>query len=209
MMKSLAPGGRCAITVPEVILTSSQVTSVVIRRELVNDFDLLAVISLPQALLSSYTTARAVLLVFRRPDSGESKDIFSKRKEKVWFYEVQADGFDPEKSSANSRLLTPQDNDIPDLLDKWNAYKESDFFNPPGVETGTALEPGSQEVRSWWTTVEVLSKNDYILVPNRYKPKTGKEVREGEVERLIEENLLLEMEITAGLKRLLKEVVSV
>ncbi|MDR1085479.1 MAG: type I restriction-modification system subunit M [Deltaproteobacteria bacterium] len=209
MMKSLAPGGRCAVTVPEVILSSSQVTSVAIRRELANDFDLLAVISLPQALLSSYTAARVVLLVFRRPNSGEGKDILSKRKEKVWFYEVQADGFDPEKSSASSRLLTPQDNDIPDLLDKWKAYKETNFLNPPGAETGTALEPGSQEVRSWWTTVEGLSQNDYILVPNRYRPKTGREVRDGEVERLIEENLLLEMEIAAGLKRLLKEVVSV
>jgi len=85
-------------------------------------------------------------------------DKESKHKEKVWFYEIRADGFDPDKIQGGGRPETPERNDIPDLLAKWNEYKASGYKNPPGVQAGTLLDPGSEEPRSWWATIKAIAE---------------------------------------------------
>ena len=113
-----------------------------LRRKLVEDYDLLAVVSLPAGVFKPYAGVKTGVLVFRRPPAGSKKDKRSKHKEKVWFYEVRADGFDPDKIQGGGRPETPEQNDIPDLLAKWSEYKASGYKNPPGVEAGALLEPG-------------------------------------------------------------------
>ncbi len=116
MMEALAPGGQCAVVVPEGLLFGSTSAHVELRRKLVEDFDLLAVVSLPAGVFKPYAGVKTGVLVFRRPASGAKKDKKAKHKEKVWFYDVRADGFDPDKISGGGRPETPERNDIPDLL---------------------------------------------------------------------------------------------
>jgi type I restriction enzyme M protein len=87
MMQSLAPGGRCAIVVPEGVLFGSTKAHVDLRRKLVDAFNLLAVVSLPAGVFKPYTGVKTAVLVFRKPTEGSEQVT-----EKVWFYEVKNDG---------------------------------------------------------------------------------------------------------------------
>jgi type I restriction enzyme M protein len=145
MMEALAPGGQCAVVVPEGLLFGSTSAHVELRRKLVEDFDLLAVVSLPAGVFKPYAGVKTGVLVFKRPveTTKHTKDTKKRHENKVWFYEVRADGFDPDKISGGGRPETPERNDIPDLIDQWKIYKDSKFSNPPGVEAGTLLPSGS------------------------------------------------------------------
>jgi type I restriction enzyme M protein len=208
MMEALAPGGRCAVVVPEGLLFGSTLAHVELRRKLIEDHDLLAVVSLPAGVFKPYAGVKTGVLVFRRPATGAKQDKKSKHKEKVWFYEVRADGYDPDKISGGGRPETPERNDIPDLLHQWASYKKSGFQDLPGIEAGTLLPAGSEELRCWWATIKNIADNDYNLAAGRYKPQIAEKAPDEDPAQLIRETLAIEKEIAAGLEKLLSEVES-
>lgn len=209
MMEALAPGGRCAVVVPEGLLFGSTSAHVELRRKLIEDFDLLAVVSLPAGVFKPYAGVKTGVLVFRRPASGAKKDKKAKHAVKVWFYDVRADGFDPDKISGGGRPETPERNDIPNLLDQWKVYKDSKFSKPPGVEAGTLLPPGSDELRCWWATIKAVVENEYNLAAGRYKPQIAEKAPDDDPTQLTRETLAVERDIVKGLEKLLREVEAV
>ena len=206
MMEALAPGGQCAVVVPEGLLFGSTSAHKELRRKLVEDCDLLAVVSLPAGVFKPYAGVKTGVLVFRRPATGVKKDKKTKHKEKAWFYEIRADGFDPDKISGGGRPETPERNDIPDLLSQWALYKKSGFKELPGVEGGTLLPPGSDEIRCWWATIKTIVENDYNLAAGRYKPQIAEKVPDDDPAELIREALSIERDIANGLEKLLQEL---
>ena len=208
MMEALAPGGRCAVVVPEGLLFGSTSAHVELRQKLVEDFDLQAVISLPAGVFKPYAGVKTGILVFRKPDSA-AKEKKEKNQGKVWFYEVRNDGFDPDKIQGGGRPETPERNDIPDLLARWTEYKKSNFKNPPGVEAGTLLKAENEEPRCWWATLKMVAENEYNLAAGRYKPQMTEKAPEEGPAQLIREILQIEQEIAGGLARLLNDVESV
>jgi len=208
-MEALAPGGQCAVVVPEGLLFGSTSAHVELRRKLLEDYDLLAVVSLPAGVFKPYAGVKTGVLVFRRPAAGAKKDKKTKHKEKVWFYEVRADGFDPDKISGGGRPETPERNDIPELLSQWKMYKDSKFSIPPGVEAGILLPSGSDEPRCWWTTIKHVDENDYNLSAGRYKPQIAEKALDDDPTLLIRETLAIERDIVVCLEKLLQEVEAV
>jgi type I restriction enzyme M protein len=73
MMQHLAPGGRCAVVVPEGLLFGSTGAHVELRKKLVHDFDLLAVVSLPAGVFKPYAGVKTAVLVFRKPASESAR----------------------------------------------------------------------------------------------------------------------------------------
>ena len=73
VMESLAPGGRAAVIVPEGLLFGSTSGHVELRRKLVEDFELLAVVSLPAGVFKPYAGVKTAIIVFRRPVCGEKE----------------------------------------------------------------------------------------------------------------------------------------
>jgi len=203
MMEALAPGGRCAIVVPEGLLFGSTSAHVELRRKLVEDHELLAVVSLPAGVFKPYAGVKTGVVVFRRPT-----DAKAKKTNNVWFYDVRADGYDPDKITGGGRPETPERNDIPDLLKQWTSYKKSGFKKTPGVEAGTLLQSGSEEPRCWWSSLKSIAENDYKLAAGRYKPRMAENPPDEDPAQLIHEILGLELEITQGLEKLLKDVES-
>lgn len=203
MMQSLAPGGRCAIVVPEGVLFGSTKAHTDLRRKLVSEFNLLAVVSLPAGVFKPYTGVKTAVLVFRNPPEG-SQQVTGK----VWFYEIKNDGFDPDKITGGGRPETPNANDIPDLLSQWKTYKDSSFKVPPGIEGGTLLEAGSADPKCWWVELSTIEQNDYNLAAGRYKPQVAEAVSDEDPAELIREVLEIEQEITMGLTKLLSEISS-
>lgn len=209
MMEALAPGGQCAVVVPEGLLFGSTSAHIELRRKLIEDYNLRAVVSLPAGVFKPYAGVKTGVLVFQRPAADKKADKKSKHREKVWFYEVRADGYDPDKIQGGGRPETPERNDIPDLLNQWKVYKGSKFASVPGVEAGTLLSAGSEEPRCWWATIKVIAENEYNLAAGRYKPQIAEEAPEGVPTLLIKDALTIERDIVDGLEKLLREVEAV
>ena len=204
MMESLAPGGRCALVVPEGALFGSTRAHKDLRRKIVYDFEILAVVSLPAGVFRPYAGVKTSVIVFRNPVSAPKKEKAATKK--VWFYEVKNDGFDPDKIQGGVRPETSDKNDIPGLLLAWAEYKKSDFKKPPGVVANTILPPGSEEPKCWWATHDTIEAGDFNLTAGRFKPQIGEKVPDEDPGELIGETLAIEREITEGLEHLLKEI---
>ena len=140
MMKALAPGGRCAVVVPEGLLFGSTKAHVDLRKTIIETFDLLAVVSLPAGVFKPYAGVKTAVLVFRRPPEGSKPTV-----KKVWFYEITNDGYDPDKVVGGGRAETPEKNEIPDLLAQWDKYRQSGFKTPPGFEARHGARPGQRD----------------------------------------------------------------
>lgn len=201
MMQHLAPGGRCAVVVPEGLLFGSTGAHVELRKKLVSEFDLLAVVSLASGVFKPYAGVKTAVLVFRKPLSENAKLL-----NKVWFYEIRNDGFDPDKIAGGGRVETPEKNDIPALLEAWKAYKASGFATVPGVEASILLEAGSDEPSSWWTTIERLAESGYNLGAGQWKPRITEAASDEDPRELVAEVLGDYKEVVSGLEKLLSEL---
>lgn len=204
MLRSLAPGGRCAVVVPEGALFGSTGAHADLREKLLREFELLAVVSLPAGVFKPYAGVKTSVLVFRRPKEEVSRGAAATNH--VWFYEVANDGYDPEKIQGGGRPATPEQNDIPNLLAEWKAYKASRFQEPPGIEAGTVLIAGSEEPQCWWASFDTVAASQWNLAASRYRPRMAEAASNDDPVELIRTVIALEEEIAAGLEELLNEV---
>ena len=178
-IKMLRVGGRCASIVPDGVLFGSSTAHKALRKELVDNQQLRAVISMPSGVFKPYAGVSTAVLVFTKTNSGGTDE--------VWFYDMKADGFslDDKRSPAN-------DNDIPDIVERFrNLDKEKER---------------ARTEQSFLVPADEIRKNGYDLSINKYKkteyvpveyPPTAEIIRE--IENL---NREVEKE-TAELKALL------
>jgi len=210
MMDALAPGGRCAVVVPEGLLFGSTEAHVDLRKKLVEEFHLQAVISLPAGVFKPYAGVKTSVLVFSRPAAGANPtdhcSLITPHSPSVFFYEIKNDGYDPDKVSGGGRVETPNENGIPGLLAAWTIYKASNFQNPPGPEANTLLEADATEPACWWATPERLADSGYNLSASAYKPITPTRTNAEDPLKLVDELLALEASIAAGLTELRKQL---
>ena len=141
-LRMLKKGGRCACIVPDGVLFGSSRAHKALRRELVENHTLRAVISMPSGVFKPYAGVSTAVLVFTKTSAGGTKD--------VWFYDMQADGF-----SLDDKRTPIADCDIPDILARFNSLE---------AEAGRARTDRSFLVHK----AEIVEK-DYDLSINRYK----------------------------------------
>lgn len=113
----LEPGGRAAVIVPEGVLFGSTTAHRELRRRLMFEHDLRAVISLPAGVFQPYTGVKTSILYFHKYLSNDGKQFSSgdvPHTEQVLFYEVLDDGY----SLDAKRIALNQPGDLPDALDK-------------------------------------------------------------------------------------------
>ncbi len=122
-LRLLKPGGRAAVIVPDGVLFGSSNAHKSLRKMLIEDQKLDAVISLPGGVFKPYAGVSTAILLFTKTNSGGT--------EKVWFYDVEADGMslDDKRTSLLSEdklgampktALTAREhakNNLPDILD--------------------------------------------------------------------------------------------
>jgi len=111
-LRLLENGGRAAVIVPDGVLFGSSKAHVEIRRLLIEQNRLDAVISMPSGVFRPYAGVSTAVLRFTKGGTTE----------KIWFYDMEHDGF----SLDDKRQKVPE-NDIPDLLDCWNHRRDAKF----------------------------------------------------------------------------------
>jgi type I restriction enzyme M protein len=141
-LRMLRKGGRCSCIVPDGVLFGSTKAHKSLRKELVENHQLQAVISMPSGVFKPYAGVSTAVLVFTKTGAGGT--------DKVWFYDMKADGF-----SLDDKRSAIEANDIPDILARFN--------NPEG-EVGRKLTE-----QSFFVEKSAIEANDYDLSINRYK----------------------------------------
>ena len=81
----LTVGGRCASIVPDGVLFGSSTAHKALRKELVENQKLQAVISMPSGVFKPYAGVSTAILIFVKTNAGGT--------DKVWFYDMKADGY--------------------------------------------------------------------------------------------------------------------
>ena len=84
-LRLLKPGGRAAVIVPDGVLFGSSKAHKTLRKILVEEQKLDAVISLPGGVFKPYAGVSTAILLFTKTNSGGT--------DHVWFYDVDADGW--------------------------------------------------------------------------------------------------------------------
>lgn len=113
-LRSLRPGGRAGIIFPNGILFGDTDSHIQVKKRLLAQFDLQAVVTLPKGMFEPYTPNPTCFFVFQNT---------GKPTKKSWFYRVEGDG----SSLSTARKFGSQyRNDFPDLLTKWPRRRTED-----------------------------------------------------------------------------------
>ena len=141
-LRILKTGGRCACIVPDGVLFGSSKAHKDIRKELIENQRLEAVISMPSGVFKPYAGVSTGILIFTKTNYGGTDN--------VWFYDMQADGF-----SLDDKRSPVAENDIPDIIERYrNRNAETDR---------------KRTEKSFMVPKKEIVDNDYDLSINKYK----------------------------------------
>lgn len=194
-LRLLKPGGRAAVIVPDGVLFGSSKAHKTLRKILVEDQKLDAVISLPGGVFKPYAGVSTAILVFTKTNSGGT--------DHVWFYDVDADGkslddkrtelLPPEKlGPVPSVQLSAEEhakNNLPDILARW------------ARRDGTERE-NQRTAQSFCIPKADLVAQGYDLSINRYKEVVHDEVEHRAPGEILEILNRLEQDIQRGMAEL-------
>ncbi len=141
-LRSLKIGGRCASIVPDGVLFGSSKAHKALRKELVENNRLEAVISMPSGVFKPYAGVSTAILIFTKTGGGGTDN--------VWFYDMKADGF-----SLDDKRSPIEQNDIPDIIER---------FRHLDAEAGR-----ERTEQSFFVPKSEIEENDYDLSINKYK----------------------------------------
>lgn len=172
-VRMLKIGGSCASIVPDGVLFGASTAHKAIRRELVDNQHLKAVISMPSGVFLPYSGVSTAILIFSKTNAGGT--------DKVWFYDMKADGL-----SLDQKRNPVEENDIPDVIFR--------FANLEAEETRTRLD------QSFLVPAEEIRTNGYILSLNKYREVKVEQIQYEPSDKLLKKLDDYQDEITAALK---------
>lgn len=182
MLRSMKTGGRCAVIVPDGVLFGSSNAHKQIRQQLIEKQQLQAVISMPSGVFKPYAGVSTAILIFTKTNSGGTSN--------VWFYDMQADGF-----SLDDKRNPIAENDIPDILEKWNALP---VLDNAAIENLTK----ARTEKAFLVPFEEIKSADWDLSINRYKEIEHQEVKYDSPKVILGDIKKLDLERGEALKKL-------
>ena len=194
-LRLLKPGGRAAVIVPDGVLFGSSKAHKELRRMLVEDQKLDAVVKLPGGVFRPYAGVSTAILLFTKTNSGGT--------DQVWFYEVEADGWSlddkrtpllpDDKLGPVPRTVLGSDehakNNLPDVLARWAQRSGSERERP-------------RTAQSFCVPKADIAAQGYDLSLNRYKEVVHEVAEHRAPKEILAELAQLEEEIQRGIKEL-------
>ena len=176
-LRSLKIGGRCASIVPDGVLFGSSNAHKAIRKEIIENHKLEAIISMPSGVFKPYAGVSTAIMIFTKTTQGGT--------DKVWFYDMTADGF-----SLDDQRQPVKENDIPDIIKRFNNRNSEEEQNRDRRE------------KSFFVSKEELVENDYDLSINKYKEIVVEKKEYEKPEVILKRVIEMEYEIQQKLKEL-------
>lgn len=183
-LRMLKNGGRCACIVPDGVLFGASRAHKAIRKEIIENHRLEAVISMPSGVFKPYAGVSTGVLVFTKTGAGGT--------DKVWFYDMQSDGY-----SLDDKRTALDNSDIPDITARFRAHKEAEIKKERSPE-----EKRARTAQSFLVPKDEIVENGYDLAINRYKEFVYEEEEYPHPLEILADINALEKEITAGLAEL-------
>ncbi|MFC4601132.1 type I restriction-modification system subunit M [Cohnella hongkongensis] len=174
-LRMLKVGGRCASIVPDGVLFGNSTAHKDIRKEIVENHKLEAIISMPSGVFKPYAGVSTAIMIFTKTGAGGT--------DHVWFYDMKADGF-----SLDDKRNPIEVNDIPDIVER--------FSNKDAEKERKRTE------KSFLVPIDEIRSNAYDLSINRYKETEYEEVQYEDPKVILTSIKLLEDEIVEGLEEL-------
>lgn len=174
-LRTLKKGGRCASIVPDGVLFGSSNAHKDIRKEIIENHHLHAIISMPSGVFKPYAGVSTAIMIFTKTGAGGTDN--------VWFYDMQADGL-----SLDDKRQPVDENDIEDIISRYrNLENEKDR---------------KRTEKSFFVNKDEIIENGYDLSINKYK-ETEHEVIEYDPPKVIIQRIKdLEQQILEGLDEL-------
>jgi len=176
-LRIMKKGGRAAVIVPDGVLFGSSNAHKQIRKEIIDNNKLDAVISMPSGVFKPYAGVSTAILIFTKTGSSDT--------DKVWFYDMKADGF-----SLDDKRQEITDNDVPDIIKR---------FNNLDAEVDRA-----RTEQSFFVPVDEIVANDYDLSINKYKEVVYEAVQYEHTDVIMGKIEAIEVEIQKELVELKK-----
>jgi type I restriction enzyme M protein len=194
-LRLLKPGGRAAVIVPDGVLFGSSAAHKTLRKILVEDQKLDAVVKLPGGVFKPYAGVSTAILLFTKTNSGGT--------EYVWFYDVQADGWslddkrtpllaDEKLGPVPSLTLSVEEhakNNLPDVLVRW-------------AKRATTEKKQPRTAQSFCIPKAHIAEQGYDLSLNRYKEVVHEVIEHRKPKEILADLAKLEQEIQRGMKEL-------
>ena len=174
-LRMLKNGGRCASIVPDGVLFGSSKAHKSLRKEIVENHRLEAIISMPSGVFKPYAGVSTAVIIFTKTGAGGT--------DKVWFYDMLSDGY-----SLDDKRTKLDKSDIPDIVARFHA--------PDQEATRKRTE------QSFFVPKSEIVDNDYDLSINKYKKTVYVEETYPHPLEILKEINELETEIVKGLKEL-------
>jgi type I restriction enzyme M protein len=182
MMDTLRPNGRCGVIVPEGVLFGSTGAHKELRRQLVENNRVEAVMSLPGGVFQPYSGVKTSALFFRKGG----------RTDNVLFLHADNDGY---KLDANHDTPVDQD-DLPTLV---AAYQDRE----KGLRKWEKRDSKVEWSEKWWfADATTIRTNDFNLSSGRYRPASQAQVEHRNPRELLEELAAIEAEIAEEVESL-------
>ena len=174
-LRMLKIGGRCACIVPDGVLFGSSKAHKSIRKEIVENNRLEALISMPSGVFKPYAGVSTAILIFTKTEAGGT--------DRVWFYDMQNDGL-----SLDDKRSPIEENDIPDIIQR--------FHHLDGEMERKRTE------QSFMVPKEDIVENDYDLSINKYKEVEYVPVEYPSTQEILTNLREIEMEIATAMDEL-------
>lgn len=173
IINSLKMGGRAAVIVPDGVLFGSSNAHKDLRKMLLENCELQGVISMPSGVFKPYAGVSTAIIVFVK--GGET--------EKVWFYDMQADGY-----TLDDKRDKIDESDLPDIVKEWNNRNKS--------------KNDDRKSKHFTVPVNDIVDNNYDLSINRYKEIAYEPVKYEKPEVILGKIEEIEKEILEGINEL-------
>ena len=167
-LRILQVGGRCACIVPDGVLFGSSKAHKDIRKVIVEDNRLEAVISMPSGVFKPYAGVSTAILIFTKTGHGGTDN--------VWFYDMTADGY-----SLDDKRTPVNENDIPDIIARFKNIE--------------AEAERKRTEKSFMVSKQEIIDNDYDLSINKYKEVEYQKIEYPPTSEIMANIRELEMEI--------------
>ena len=182
MMDSLRPGGRCGVIVPEGVLFGSTGAHKELRRQLIENNRVEAVLSLPGGVFQPYSGVKTSVLLFRKGGTTE----------RVLFMHADNDGY---KLDAN--------HDTPIEADDFPVLKLAFKNRATLAAQWDQRDAGAEWTEKWWMSdAATLRANDFNLSAGRYRPMSQTQVAHRDPRELLDELAAIEVEIVEEVEAL-------
>ncbi|MBX9986361.1 class I SAM-dependent DNA methyltransferase [Priestia aryabhattai] len=170
----LKVGGTAGIIVPQRVLFGTSEADIEVRKLLVEQSELKAVITMPMGVFKPYAGVGTAILIFTK----------GRNTQQVWFYEMQADGY----SLDNKRNKLEGEGDLQDIVHK---YKNRDFKTDI-----------NKTAKHFFISKKEIVENKYDLYSTSYKEDVFEFVDYEKPSLILQKLHTIEKEIVTGISEL-------